>query len=425
MSAIEPDTIASSRFAPRTYRFVRLARWLFRRLLGRRRMRGRGELLLVEDWREARRERRSGSGDVHAEIVVHHPRAYAALVFGGSKGLGRSYVDGDWDSPDLAALTRLLLRASEPWRASQDWAARRIRLVWSLRFTKRRSKELDREYAHAHYDLGNEFFALMLDETMAYSCAIFADESTSLRDAQIEKFDRICRKLELGPEDHVLEIGSGWGGFALHAAARYGARVTTTTLSSAQHRVLDERVAAAGLGHLVRVLEAHYSDLTGTYDAVVSIEMIEALDWRRYDEFFATCSRLLNDQGRMALQAITIAEGSYERAKVSTDFIKDLVFPGGCLPSVGAIMRSVARCGDLRPVDLEDIGAHYPRTLALWREHVREHAAAIDALGYDDRFDRLWDLYLGYCEGAFLEHHVSDVQLVLDKARARARAVRS
>lgn len=423
MSAIEPDTIATSTRAPRDYRFMRLARWLFRRALGRR-LRGHAELLVVEDWHETRRERRVGSGDVHAEMVVHDPRAYVAIVFAGSKGLGRSYVDGYWDSPDLAALTRVLWRASEPWRALADWAARRTRLVWSLRLTRRRSKELDREHIHAHYDLGNEFFALMLDETMAYSCAIFADESTSLHDAQTEKFDRICRKLELGPEDHVLEIGSGWGGFAMHCAARYGARVTTTTLSPAQHRFVEERVAAAGLGHLVTVLESHYGELTGTYDALVSIEMIEALDWRRYDDFFATCSRLLNEHGRMALQAITIAEPSYERAKVSTDFIKDMVFPGGCLPSVGAIMRSVARCGDLRPVDLEDIGVHYPRTLALWRERVHEHAAAIDALGYDDRFDRLWNLYLGYCEGAFLERHVSDVQLVLHKSRARARGAR-
>jgi len=423
MPPVEPDTIANPTPAPTRYRFVRLARWLFRRLTGRRRLGSRAELLIVDD-AGTRRERRTGGGDVRAEIVVHDPRAYAALVFSGSRGLGRSYVNGYWDSPDLAALTRVLLRASEPWRRALDAAARRTRFVATLR-PRRRSAQSDRDNAHAHYDLGNEFFALMLDETMAYSCAIFADESTSLRDAQTEKFDRICRKLEIGPGDHVLEIGTGWGGFALHCAARYGARVTTTTLSSAQRRVAEQRVADAGLSHLVRVLDQHYGDLTGTYDALVSIEMIEALDWRRYDEFVATCSRLLDERGRMALQAITIAEASYERAKRSTDFIKDLVFPGGCLPSVGAIMHAVTRCGDLRVVGLEDIGAHYPRTLALWRERVHAHATAIDALGYDDRFDRLWDLYLGYCEGAFLEGQVSDVQLVLHKSHARARGPRA
>jgi cyclopropane-fatty-acyl-phospholipid synthase len=234
----------------------------------------------------------------------------------------------------------------------------------------------------------------------------------------VAKFEMIARKLQLGPEDHVIEIGSGWGGFALHAAEQYGCRVTTTTISEAQRSVAEKRVAQRGLVDRVAVLGADYRDLEGRYDALVSIEMIEAVDWRRHDEFFATCARLLSDRGRMALQAITIADASYERAKLHDDFIRTMVFPGGCLPSVSAIAGSVARTSDLRIVDLEDIGPHYAETLRRWRANLESQRAAVDRLGFDERFWRFWNLYLCYCEAAFMERHISDVQLVLARPGA-------
>ena len=260
----------------------------------------------------------------------------------------------------------------------------------------------------------------MLDPTMAYSCGFFADEGTSLEAAQVAKFEMIAAKLRLGPEDHVIEIGTGWGGFAIHAAARHGCRVTTTTISEAQRSLAEKRVAEHGLSDRVTVLGEDYRDLRGRYDALVSIEMIEAVDWRRHDQFFATCARLLTDKGRMALQAITIEDASYERAKLHDDFIRAMVFPGGCLPSVSTIAASVARTSNLRIVDLEDIGPHYAETLRRWRANLVAQRPAVEALGFDGRFWRFWSLYLCYCEAAFMERHVSDVQLVLARPGAHA-----
>jgi cyclopropane-fatty-acyl-phospholipid synthase len=280
------------------------------------------------------------------------------------------------------------------------------------------SKSDDRHNIAAHYDLSNEFFATMLDPTMAYSCAYFADHATTLEQAQVAKFDRIATKLALGPEDHVIEIGTGWGGFAIHAAERHGCRVTTTTISEAQRALAEKRVAERGLADRITVLGADYRDLRGRYDALVSIEMVEAVDWRRHDRFFATCARLLTERGRMALQAITIADGSFERAKLHDDFIRAMVFPGGCLPSVAAIATSVARTCDLRIVDLEDIGPHYAETLRRWRGNLERRRPEVERLGFDERFWRFWTLYLCYCEAAFVERHVSDVQVVLARPGA-------
>jgi cyclopropane-fatty-acyl-phospholipid synthase len=230
----------------------------------------------------------------------------------------------------------------------------------------------------------------------------------------------IADKLQLGPEDHVIEIGTGWGGFAIHAAARHGCRVTTTTISEAQRSLAEKRVAEHGLTDRVTVLGADYRDLEGRYDALVTIEMIEAVDWRRHDQFFATCARLLTAKGRMALQAITIEDASYERAKLHDDFIRAMVFPGGCLPSVSTIAASVARTSNLRIVDLQDIGPHYAETLRRWRANLENQRPAVERLGFDERFWRFWTLYLCYCEAAFMERHVSDVQLVLDRPGARS-----
>ncbi len=419
LSAEPTNTIAPDSFLPvHAVRFPRAARWVFHRLVAARHLGDNGTLQVVEAFVEPPRAINLGRGEPRVGMTVHDRSAYSALVFGGSKGLGRSFVNGQWSTSDITQLVRLLFRATQRNRRRWDRIARRYGWLFSLVHRASPSRKQDRENIHAHYDLSNEFFSLMLDETMAYSCAVFADESTSLHDAQVEKFDRLCRKLRLGPDDHVLEIGTGWGGFAIHAARTYGARVTTTTISENQRDGAVAAIRAAGLDDRVTVLTEHYAELTGSYDALVSVEMIEAVDWRRYDEFFSTCSRLLHDNGRMVIQAITIADQSFDRAKMQEDFIRDLIFPGGCLPSVTAMLDSVTRSTDLKPIDLEDIGLHYVRTLSAWRDAVHDQAGAVAALGFDDRFVRLWDLYLGYCEAAFLERHVSDVQLVLHKPRA-------
>jgi cyclopropane-fatty-acyl-phospholipid synthase len=364
----------------------------------------------------------SGRGDPEATVVVHDPRTWTALLRRGSRGLAESYVAGWWDTDDLTAVVRIAFRRTAGLRHFLDATARHAGgLVAAAQRLRPPSKHRDRENIAAHYDLSNEFFSLMLDPTMAYSCAFFADDGTSLEAAQTAKFEMIASKLELGPHDHVLEIGTGWGGFAIHAAARHGCRVTTTTISEAQRSLAEKRVAEHGLSGSVTVLGADYRDVRGRYDALVSIEMIEAVDWRRHDQFFATCARLLAAGGRMALQAITIEDASYARAKLHDDFIRAMVFPGGCLPSVTSIALSAARSSDLRIVDLEDIGPHYVETLRRWRANLEGQRAAVEALGFDERFWRFWTLYLCYCEAAFMERHVSDAQLVLARSGVRAR----
>ncbi|MGC8509384.1 MAG: class I SAM-dependent methyltransferase [Acidimicrobiales bacterium] len=376
-----------------------------------------GTVLLAEGGRT----RRFGQTAPVVRVDVHDPRCFAAVLRRGSVGLAESYADGWWDCDDLTALIQILARAMAPWRQRLDHGARALAPVGApWRHLDRRDLARDRANVRAHYDLSNEFFALMLDETMMYSCAVFEDPSLSLAAASTAKMDRLCRKIGLGANDHLLEIGTGWGGFAVHAAARYGARVTTTTISEAQYEYARRRVHDAGLEDRVRVLHHDYRQLDGVFDKLVSIEMIEAIGWRQQDTFFSTCARLLRPDGVMALQAIVIDDRSYERATTHQDFIKALIFPGGFLPSIESMIRSATASSDLRVVDLEDIGRHYAETLARWRANLAAHADAVAALGLGERFRRLWHMYLCYCEGAFLERHVSDVQLVLARGQWRA-----
>jgi cyclopropane-fatty-acyl-phospholipid synthase len=367
----------------------------------------------------------SGSGEPDATVVVRDPRAWSAVLRRGSRGLAESYMAGWWDSDDLTTVVRIAVRRTAALRGFLDAAARRSGgLAAAAQRLRPPSKSRDRENIATHYDLSNEFFALMLDPTMTYSCGYFAEDNMSLEGAQRAKFELIAAKLQLGPDDHVIEIGTGWGGFAIHAAERHGCRVTTTTISEAQRSLAEKRVAEHGLADRVTVLGADYRDLTGRYDALVSVEMIEAVDWRRHDQFFTTCGRLLTGEGRMALQAITIEDASYERAKLHDDFVRAMVFPGGCLPSVSTIAASVARTSNLRIVDLQDIGPHYAETLRRWRSNLEEHRAAVEHLGFDEPFRRFWTLYLCYCEAAFLERHISDVQVVLARPGARTGPMR-
>ena len=365
----------------------------------------------------------AGDPPLHARVAVHDPAFHVALLSGGA-GAGRAYVDGLWDCEDLVGLVRIAARAMP---ALDRWRERLLpltapwqRTAWRLRANTRARA---RERIAAHYDLGNTLFSRFLDESMTYSCAIFERPQATLHEAQLAKLDRICRRLDLRPGERLLEIGSGWGGLALHAAGRYGAHVTTTTISREQHAHATAAVRAAGLEERVTVLLRDYRDLRGRYDKLVSVEMIEAVGWERLDAYFAACSELLEPHGAMLLQAIVHPHRVFRVEKASTGFINAFVFPGGTLPSMLAIERSLARRTDLRAVALDDITPHYARTLACWRE--RFHAAwpELRTLGYDERFRRLWDLYLAYCEAGFRERRVADVQLLLAKPGWRGEAV--
>jgi cyclopropane-fatty-acyl-phospholipid synthase len=275
----------------------------------------------------------------------------------------------------------------------------------------------------AHYDLGNEFYGLFLDETMTYSCGIFERPESTLQEASLAKCERICRKLDLGPQDHVLEIGTGWGGFAVYAASRYGCRVTTTTISKAQHDAALERVRNAGLTERVTLLFKDYRDLSGKFDKLVSIEMIEAVGHHYLNTFFRCCSNLLSERGTMLLQSITIEDQAFERHTRQVDFIKRYIFPGSCIPSVTAMAKALAESTDLRLVHLEDITPHYARTLRAWRERFFGNIHKVRQLGFSDTFIRMWEFYLCYCEAGFTERYLGDVQMLFAKPSCRQQPI--
>jgi cyclopropane-fatty-acyl-phospholipid synthase len=353
-------------------------------------------------------------------IHVHDARLYGDVAFGGSVGAGEAYMRGYWTTAQLVDVVRLFVLNMDALDGLETGLARFTNpLRKAVHALRRNSRAGSRRNIAAHYDLGNEFFRSFLDETLMYSAAIFEHAQQSLHDAQLARLDRICRKLELGPNDHLLEIGTGWGGLALHAARHFGCRVTTTTISREQWKLARERVREAGLEGRIEVLCEDYRDLTGTYDKLVSIEMIEAIGHDYHDTYFARCAQLLKPEGAMLLQAITIADQRYDRARRSVDFIQRYIFPGSCIPSVAALSDSIARASDLRVFDLEDIGPHYATTLAHWRQNFRANLPHIRALGYDDTFIRMWEYYLCYCEGGFAERALGDVMMLLVKPRNR------
>ena len=372
----------------------------------------RGRLTLVEG------DRRTvyGAGHPSATVVVHSPAAYRGLLRGGL-GLAEAYVDGDWDTPDLAAVLRLAARHAgwvDAVRVRCSPAVEPLRRARAV-LAPTNTREGSRRDIAAHYDLGNGLFEEMLDPTMMYSGALFEGRQTTLQEAQLAKLERVCAKVDLGPGDHVLEIGTGWGGFALYAAATRGCRVTTTTLSREQHKLATARVRAAGLQDRVTVLLNDYRELRGRYDKLVSIEMIEAVGWRQFGTFFDRCSRLLAPDGAMLLQAITVDDRLFDVEKASRTFIRTHVFPHGALPSLAVIAREVARRTDMRMVALEDLTPHYAETLRRWRANVQAAAPRLAPLGYDERFQRLWQLYLCWCEAGFEERRIASTQLTLAK----------
>jgi cyclopropane-fatty-acyl-phospholipid synthase len=360
-----------------------------------------------------------GSGAPSATVQVRASRVWPMLLRG-SRGLAEAYAQGLWDSPDLVALIRLAARnASGLDRLRARLAPVRWPLQRAVALLRPATKRRARRDISAHYDLGNELFARMLDPTMSYSCAVFERDGMALEQAQVAKLERICEKLQLGPQDRVLEVGSGWGAFALHAARTRGCHVTTTTISREQHDHVLEQVRREGLQDRVTVLMQDYRELRGRYDKLVSIEMIEAVGWRQFGTFFARCSGLLAADGAMLLQAITIDDRAYEVEKAARSFMNTYIFPGGCLPSLEVISRELAKRTDMQAAGLEDLTPHYVETLRRWRMNFTAHAAPLAELGYDERFRRIWTLYLAYCEAGFAERRICDIQLLLTKPRSR------
>jgi cyclopropane-fatty-acyl-phospholipid synthase len=379
-----------------------------------------GELVLVDGSETQRFGRLSEEFPVSATVHVHDPRFYSDVAFGGSIGAGEAYMQGYWRTPKLTDVIRLFARNMQVLADMEGGlASLTVPLQKALHWLNRNTRTGSRKNIAAHYDLGNDFFRLFLDPTLMYSSATFVDPTMTLEAAQLARLESICRKLDLKPADRLLEIGTGWGGFALYAASRYGCRIVTTTISQQQYELARGRIAAAGLEDRVTVLLSDYRDLAGQYDKLVSIEMIEAVGHQYYDTFFAKCSSLLKAQGAMLLQAITIADQRYERAKRAVDFIQRYIFPGSCIPSVAAMSAAIARSTDMRVVDLEDIGPHYATTLRKWRENLFANIQQVKALGYSDAFIRMWEYYFCYCEGGFVERAIGDVHMVLAKPRNR------
>ncbi len=356
-------------------------------------------------------------GTPSAMMMVHDDRVFGRILAGGEMGLSEAFVDGDWSSPDLVTLIRLALRnnsAMQRLNTTSSWISRQAQRV--AHAMRSNTVEGSRKNIAAHYDLGNDFFSLFLDRELMYSSAWYDAPTDTLEQAQVRKLDRICRKLQLNRDDHVLEIGTGWGGFAAYAATHYGCRVTTTTISAEQHAYAAARFAQLGaVGDRITLLNDDYRHLTGRFDKIVSIEMFEAVGLAHYDTFFETCDRLLSPSGAALLQLITMNEQDFPVYRKTTDWMQTYVFPGSELASLSEILTSLGRVTTFRPFHLDDMGTHYARTLHEWRARFLNNLDAVRQMGMDDRFIRTWDLYLAFCEAAFAERHISDVQLMLTR----------
>ncbi len=395
----------------------RLARGILLKLLARIE---RGRLTLVDGAERVAFGRAAAAFPLDALITVHHPRFYGDCLFRGTIGAGEAYMSGFWSTEDLTAAVRIFALHPEVFSGMDKGMARIMApVVKYAHALNKNTRAGSRRNIVAHYDLGNDFYRLFLDDTLTYSCGIFERPESTLREASLAKYERICRKLELRQSDQVLEIGTGWGGFALYAARNFGCRVTTTTISERQHEEARNRIAAAGLSGRINLLKQDYRDLTGTFDKLVSIEMIEAVGHQFLDDFFRVCSARLKPEGQMLLQAITIRDQVFDWHKKNVDFIKRYIFPGSCIPSIAAIGESLTRATDLRLFHLEDITPHYATTLRHWRENFFRNLGEVRALGFPETFIRMWEFYLCYCEGGFAERYLGDVQMVFTKPMCR------
>jgi cyclopropane-fatty-acyl-phospholipid synthase len=379
-----------------------------------------GKLTLIEKNQSYQIGQSSKGVSLQATIYVNHPRFYTSTVFGGSIGSAEAYMAGLWSTSHLTDVIRLVIlnqQMMEKMDKGWSWLSDPVHKLYH--YFRRNTLKGSKKNIVAHYDLGNDFYRLFLDETLTYSCGIFEHENCTLEAASIAKYDRICKKLQLHPEDHVIEIGGGWGGFSMHAAKNYGCLVTTTTISDEQYALAEKRISTSGLSHRIKLLCRDYRHLSGKYDKLVSIEMIEAVGHQYLDTFFRVCSRLLKDNGMMLLQAITIVDQVFDAHKRSVDFIKRYIFPGSCIPSIQSIMNSIARKTDLKLFHLEDITPHYVRTLAEWRKLFFERIDDVHKMGFSETFVRMWEYYFCYCEGGFAERYIGDVQMLLTKPMCR------
>ncbi len=367
---------------------------------------------------QTRRAWKPGADPLDATIVVHDDAFYRRALLASDVGIGESYMDGQWSSPDLVTLTRLMIRNAALVEQKGGLLRDVVRFAGSVtRRLRDNSLTGSRQHIHEHYDLGNDFFRLFLDgQHLMYSSAYYETGHETLEQAQGKKLDAICRKLNLGPGDHVLEIGTGWGGFAVWAATRYGCRVTTTTISEEQYRHARDWVARLGdAGSRITVLLTDYRQLEGQFDKIVSIEMFEAVGLNHYDDYFGAVERLLKPSGSMLMQTITVDEQHFPHYHGQPDWIEKYIFPGGELASIGKILGSLARVSSMSLYHAENFGTHYARTLREWRERYQAELGRVRALGFPDRFLRMWDLYFAFCEAAFLERHTGVFQLVLNK----------
>lgn len=379
-----------------------------------------GSLTIVEGESSYHFGEAQDTSTLHAQIRVHSPNVYRELLFGGSIGAAESYMMAEWSTPCLVSVVRVLCANMDVLnRMDGRWSSFKGLMNRLMHKLNRNSRSGSRKNIAAHYDLGNEFFKLFLDPSLMYSSAIYPSETSTLEEASLYKLDAVCSKLGLTEDDHLLEIGTGWGGLAIHAAKHYGCRVTTTTLSKEQYQHAQQAVAEAGLEDRITLLLKDYRDLTGQYDKLVSIEMIEAVGHEYYPTYFSKCSSLLKADGLMLIQAITITDQRYDAAKNSVDFIQKYIFPGGGLPSNTVMAQCIANCTNMTMVDLHDIGLDYARTLADWRERFHQRIETVRRQGFDDVFCRMWDFYLAYCEGGFRERVISTVQAVMAKPDAR------
>jgi len=396
-------------------------RWLRTRLLERLAGLRHGALIISDALGEVRLgDAEPAAGAPIARLRVHDLETYVRMATGGSVGAAEAYMDGQWSCDELVDLVRLLVLNRDLLDAMEGGMARLSGwLLKAVHAFRRNTRAGSRKNIAAHYDLGNDLFRLFLSDDLMYSSAIFATPGESLEAASFRKLQRIGRKLDLKPSDHLVEIGTGWGGMALHAAKHFGCRVTTTTISKEQHALATERVARAGLSDRVTLLLEDYRDLTGTYDKLVSIEMIEAIGHQYLDTYLAKCASLLKPDGLAMVQAITIEDHRYEQALNSVDFIKRHIFPGSFIPSISAITGAMGRSTDLRLVSQEDFGPSYALTLRHWRERFMARLAEVRGLGYDERFIRMWEFYLAYCEGGFLERSIGVSQLLFARPMNR------
>ena len=355
-------------------------------------------------------------GNLSAHITVHDPRFYGALAFGGSIGVSEAFMQKFWSVNDLTKLIRIMAINQNAMDQLESLFNVFLKpILKCLHYLNQNSVKGSRINISKHYDLGNDFFSLFLDSTMMYSSAVFKNPQDSLYKGSIHKLEMVCQGLELNAQDHVIEIGSGWGGFAIYAAQNYGCKVTTTTISKQQYLYIKQKIKDLKLTHKITVLLSDYRHLKGQFSKLVSIEMLEAVGYQYYDTYFKVCSHLLKPDGIAFIQTITIADQRYEKAKHSVDFIQRYIFPGSCIPSITALQNSITQSSDLKIYQIQDIGDHYARTLALWREAFFKRLPEVKALGFDDVFIRMWHFYLAYCEGGFKEKAISDIHLKLVK----------